>query len=139
MSSGGKGGSSSQAVEIPKWIEDPAKRNIARAEDIQQLGYTPYYGPDIAAFTPTQQTAMQGTYDTAAAFGLAPRGGDVMAGMPQAQQYAGGISGYSSAPLYDQSVQTSRQVNPEQAQRYDALYGGMPTARSGSTSGKGGF
>ena len=53
--SGGKGGSTTSSVEIPEYIEEAARRNLAKAEDISQIGYVPYYGPDVAAFTPFQE------------------------------------------------------------------------------------
>ena len=119
---GGKGGSQTQQVEIPKWIEDPATRNLARAEEAQKIPYMPYYGADVAAFTPTQQAAMQGQYDTAAAFGLVPQGGNVMAGMPEAQQYASGFMGYSSAPQYEQALAELQARNPEAVAQYNKLF-----------------
>jgi len=120
--SGGKGGSQTSQVEIPQWIEDPAKRNLARAEQAQQLGYMPYYGPDVAAFTPAQETAMQSSYDAAAAFGLAPQGGNAMAGMPQAQEFMGGVRGYSSGGLYDQAVAELAARRPGQVAAYDMMH-----------------
>lgn len=120
--SGGKGGSQTQAVEIPQWLEDASQRNIGRAEQAQQLGYMPYYGPDVAAFTPAQQTAMQSSYDAAAAFGLAPQGGDVMAGMPQAQDFGGGMMGYSSAPLYEQALAELAAKQPGQVSQYNRMF-----------------
>jgi len=99
-----KGGSSSQTTEIPAWLENAAIQNINRANDVSQIGYTPYYGPDVAAFSPMQQQSMQSTGNAASAFGLAPQGFDAMAGIPQAQTFANGLQGYSSAPLYEQSL-----------------------------------
>lgn len=110
-----KGGSTSSSVEIPAWLENAAIENINRARDVQRIGYTPYYGPDVAAFSPMQTQAMQATGMGAEAFGLAPSGFDPMAGMPQAQEFAGGLMGYSSAPLYEQSVDMLRQQRPAQA------------------------
>ena len=121
MSGGGKGGSQTQTTEIPKWIEEPATRNLARAEAVQKIGYTPWYGPDVAGFTPAQQQAMQANVSAGEAFGLIPQGTDPMAGMPQAQDF-NGISGYSSAPLYEQAVAEMRAKQPTFAQRYDDLY-----------------
>lgn len=101
--SGGKGGSTSTSVKIPKWLETAAQSNLARADEIAKIGYTPYYGPDVAALTPMQQAAMQGTNQAAAAFGM-PTVSDPMAGMPQAQTFEGGVQGYSAAPMFQQSV-----------------------------------
>jgi hypothetical protein len=85
-------------------LENAAIENINKARDVSQIGYVPYYGPDVAAFSPMQQQSMQSTGNAASAFGLAPQGFDAMAGMPQAQTFAGGVQGYSSAPLYEQSL-----------------------------------
>ena len=112
--SGGKGGSQTTQVEIPKYIEDASRANIAQGKEISQIGYVPYYGPDVAAFSPMQQAAMQSTANFGAAFGLMPQI-DAMAGMPQAQTFAGGIRGYSSAPLYEQAVAELAARRPGQA------------------------
>ena len=124
--SGGKGGSKTTATEIPDWIKEPAVRNLARAEDVQKIGYMPYYGADVAGFTPMEQQAMQNQVSQAQAFGLAPQGMQAMAGMPQAQQYdlGGGqmVSGYTAGGLYDQALAEMQTRQPEFAQRYNELY-----------------
>ena len=104
--SGGKGGSSTTEVKVPQYIEDAAKANLAKADVLSQIGYTPYYGPDVAAFTPMQQAAFQNTSDTASAFGLATPSSqqDIYGGMPAPTTYANGVSGYSSAPMFEQSM-----------------------------------
>jgi hypothetical protein len=112
--SGGKGGSQTTQVEIPKYIEDASRANIAQGKEISQIGYVPYYGPDIAAFNPMQAAAMQSAADFGSAFGLMPQM-DAMAGMPQAQTFEGGIRGYSSAPLYEQAVAELAARRPGQA------------------------
>jgi len=58
---GGKGGTQTSQITIPDYIEDAARRNLAKAEDISQIGYVPYYGPDVAAFTPMQEASFQQT------------------------------------------------------------------------------
>jgi len=111
-----KGGSSSQTTEIPAWLENAAIQNINKANDVSNIGYTPYYGPDVAALSPMQQQSMQSTGNAASAFGLAPQGFDAMAGMPQAQTFANGLQGYSSAPLYQESVDQLQANRPAQFQ-----------------------
>ena len=117
---GGKGGSSTTTVEVPQYIEDAAKANLAKADLLAQIGYTPYYGPDVAAFTPMQQAAFQNTSNAASAFGMATPMSqqDVMGGMPAPTTYAGGVQGYSSAPMYEQSLAQLQERRPGQ---YDAL------------------
>lgn len=108
---GGKGGSQTSSTQIPNWIKEPAQRAIARGEDIAQIGYTPYMGPSVAALTPMQMSAMGNTNAAAGAFGLG--GADPMAGMPQAQNY-GGAMGYSSYPIYQQSMDQFAAERPGQ-------------------------
>lgn len=120
--SGGKGGSTTQAVQIPKWVEEPATRNLARAEAAQQIGYMPYYGPDVAAFNPTQLAAMQSNIGAAQAFGLAPAGMTAAQGMPTPMQFADGTVGYSSGSLYDQALAELEARRPEQVAAYERLF-----------------
>ena len=136
--SGGKGGSTSSTVEIPQYIEDAAKRNLARADTISQIGYVPYYGADVAAFTPMQEAAFRNTAGTAGAFGLS--GGDmsqsdIMGGMPAPTTYAGGVRGYSSAPMFEQSMDELATRRPGQKALIDSLfidpYSGVPGANVG--------
>lgn len=110
---GGKGGSQSTSVKVPEWLENAARTNMARADELAQIGYTPYYGPDVAAFSPMQLAAMQGTNSAAAAFGLGG-GGDPMAGVPAPQTFAGGVQGYSSQPLFQQSMDAFAAARPGQ-------------------------
>lgn len=113
------GGSQTTKQEIPAWLEAPSIRAIQRGEDIARIGYVPFYGPDIAALTPMQTSAMQNAANAAAAFGLAAPT-DAMAGMPVAQDFAGGVRGYSSQPLYQQSLDALQAARPGQ---FDYLNG----------------
>lgn len=130
------GGSSKSKTEIPKWLESAARGNIATAKDISKIGYVPYYGPDVAALDPMQTAAMQNTANAASAFGLgAPT--DAMAGMPQAQTFAGGVQGYSSAPMYQQSLDALKQNAPGQYKAImdmfiDPITGKMANQKQGS-------
>jgi len=123
--SGGKGGSTSSTVEIPQYIEDAARRNLARADTISQIGYVPYYGPDVAAFTPMQEAAFQNTADVASAFGTAGGGMSqqgIMGGMSAPTTYAGGVRGYSSAPMYEESMAELATRRPGQKALIDSLF-----------------
>jgi len=123
---GGKGGSTTSSVSIPEYIEEAAKQNLAKAEGISQIGYVPYYGPSVAAFTPFQQASFQQTADTASAFGLGPQTPmsqqDIMGGMPAPTEYAGGVMGYSSQPLYQQAVDQLAAERPAQAQYIESFF-----------------
>ena len=146
-----KGGTTSGSTEIPAWLESAAIENINKARDVSQIGYVPYYGPDVAAFSPMQQQSMQSTGNAASAFGLAPQGFNAMAGMPQAENFAGGIQGYSSAPLYEQSLDklfanapaqyramNDMFIDPFTGARPRGGYGATPMQTSQMSSGGGG-
>jgi len=109
------GGSSTQSttIEIPEWLQAAAQANLARANQTSQIGYTPYYGPDVAAMTPLQEAAIANTNMGASAFGL---GGtpSPMAGMPAVQTFANGMRGYSSGGMYDQALAELAARNPGQ-------------------------
>jgi hypothetical protein len=107
-------GSTTQETTIPKWLESAAQDNIAQGQDVAGLGYVPYFGPDVAAFTPMQQAAFQNTGQAANAFGMAGGGMTGMEGMPQPQQFAGGVSGYSSAPMFAETMAALEANNPAQ-------------------------
>jgi hypothetical protein len=112
--SGGKGGSKTETASVPPYIEAATKANLDRANQISQLGYTPYFGPDVAAFTPMQQSAFQNVGNAASAYGLSGGGMTGMEGMPQAQQLAGGGYGYSAAPIYEAALANLEQRAPAQ-------------------------
>ena len=116
--SGGKGGTQTSAQSIPAWVEGPAKENLARARDVGQIGYMPYYGPDVAGLTPQQEQAMRANFGAQQAYGLASPTTQFSTGLPQAQQFAGGVSGYSSGNLFDQAVAELALRQPDQVARY---------------------
>lgn len=116
------GGSQKSEVKMPEWAQRASQDAIATAKDIGKTGYMPYYGPEVAAFTPMQEAGMQGAYDAAAAFGLASPGGNAMAGVPQAQEFEGGLRGYSSGDLFEQARQEFASRNPQQAAQYNKQF-----------------
>jgi len=122
--SGGKGGSTTSEVKVPEYIENAAKANLAKADAISRVGYTPYYGADVAAFNPMQQAAFQNTADTANAFGIATPTSptDIMGNMGAPTVYADGVTGYSSAPMFQDSVDTLRYLRPAQANLIDSFF-----------------
>ena len=134
-----KGGSTTSNTEIPAWLESAAIENINKARDVSQIGYTPYYGADVAAFSPMQQQSMQSTGNAASAFGLAPQGFDAMAGMPQSQTFANGMQGYSSAPLFEQAkdnlyANAPAQYNAMADMFIDPFTGAAPRSGYGATA-----
>ena len=133
--SGGKGGSQTSTVEVPDWIEGPARQNLGRAEAISKIGYVPYYGPDVAAMTPMQEAAAQNVASAASAFGMQAPTGAGITGMPAAQEFAGGIRGYSSAPLFEQTLETFGEKRPGQKAAIDDLFINPTSGKGGGTLG----
>lgn len=121
--SGGKGGSQTQEVKIPEWLQGPVQENLARAKAVSQLDYMPYMGPSVAAFTPMQEAAFRNTGQAAGAFGMAGGGMTGMEGMPTPQQFAGGISGYSDFPIYEQARNLYAQYDPAGYEARQSLFG----------------
>lgn len=127
MGAGGKGGSQTTEVQVPRWLERAAQGNLARADEISRIGYVPYYGPDVAAVTPMQQAAFSGTNQAAGAFGMPA---SQMPGLPEAQTFSGGLQGYSSGGLYDEALAALEARNPGQ---YAAITGMFVDPVTGAT------
>lgn len=106
--SGGKGGSQSTKVEIPKWMEDAAKKNLARGEAVSRIPFAPKFGPDVAAFNEADRAARSNVNAMAEAFGMAGAG---EFSMPE-EVDVGGVRGYSSAPLYEQALEELKTRQP---------------------------
>lgn len=114
------GGSRTTEVKIPDYLETPIRENIGLANEIAQIGYVPYYGPDVAAMTPMQMAAGDNIGGAASAFGLAmPTSAG--AGMPAATDY-NGMSAYSSGALYDQALAELQRRAPGQFEALKAMF-----------------
>ena len=119
----GKGGSST-SVEIPDYIENAARNNLARADFVSKLGFVPQsFGPTVAAFTPMEMSAFGNTAQAADAFGLgAPTGADVFGGMGAPTTYADGIRAYSAAPLFNQTMNEFAAARPGQFNAINSMF-----------------
>ena len=120
------GGSTTTETKIPAFLQRAMQENIARGRQAASIGYTPYYGPDVAAMTPMQEAAMANTNAGASAFGLAAGQGT---GMPEAQTFAGGVRGYSSAPMFEAALAELKARNPAQ---YAALLAPFINPKTGA-------
>lgn len=151
---GGKGGSQTVKNEtvMPEWYESAAQNNIGRADTAASIGYMPYYGPQVAAFSPFQTNSMDNSSSAAQAFGLLGGGGTGASAMgsspapsagpttttpgansaqyayqgggytPTPQEYAGGIQGYGSGNLFEEAVAEFERRRPGQAEAYNSLF-----------------
>ena len=136
MSGGGKGGKKTTEKALPDWLRGPAERNLQRAEAVQQIEYMPYYGPDVAAFTPAQNAAFDANIGAAEAFGLlAPNTLTATSGMPTPTDWDG-FSGYSSQPIYESALAELNAKQPGAVAQYNALFGNAtPAINWGNTGG----
>jgi len=126
--SGGKGGSKTTEKALPDWLRGPAERNLQRAEAVQQIPYMPYYGGDVAAFTPTQNAAFDANIGAGEAFGLlAPNTLTATSGMPTPTDFDG-FSGYSSQPMYESALAELQAKQPGAVAQYNALFGNATPA-----------
>lgn len=126
------GGSSktTTANTVPAWVTKAEQDALARAEQASRIGNVGYYGPDVAAMTPSQIAAMQGTNMAASAFGQPTV--DVTAGMPTATNY-GGMNAYSSGAGYDAALAELKSRFPGQFDAIMSMFvnpvtGAMPSA-----------
>ena len=100
-----------QETKIPEYLEEAGRLAVQQAQQAQQMGYIPYMGPEIAAVNPYEQALAQNVGGMASAFGMAaPAGLDM--GMPTVTQ--GGMTGYSSYPIYQGAMERLREQRPEQ-------------------------
>jgi hypothetical protein len=125
------GGSRTAETKLPGFVDSAQRDAIARSQQAAQIGYTPYYGPDVAAFTPMQNAAFGGANQAAAAFGMPVGRGN---GMPAPQTFAGGVQGYSSAPGFDASLAELQQRAPGQFNAIRSMFVD-PQAGGASSSG----
>ena len=128
------GGKTTSETALPQWLQDAAQTALGRANTTSQIGYTPYMGPDVAAMTPMQEAAMSNVNAGASAFGMAA---PTSSGMPEAQTFAGGVRGYSSAPMYEAAVNELKtrypgQYNALMAPFIDPVTGAMPQGAYGT-------
>jgi hypothetical protein len=128
MSGGGKGGGSTSKTEIPSWVEEPSKRNLRRAEVMQQLDYMPYIGGDVATPTATGEAVKDNIINQADAFGfITPK--DRNEGLLPVKDI-GGVRGYSAFPLFEQARMEFEQRDPNQARIRGLLFGDADPADS---------
>lgn len=124
MGGGSQDTESTTVNKPPKWFNDAAIKSLEVADKINQAGYVPYMGNQVAAFTPMQQQAMQGVADWASAANGTGRV-DAMAGMPQATVDGSGIAGYESGTGMMRNLELIRERFPAQYAKLTAFGGDL--------------
>jgi len=132
-----KGGTTStgSSTEIPQWVQDAGRKQYQTGTELGQIGYTPYYGADVAAFNPMQESAFRSTGTAADAFGMGPASTVPIGatfgphsptwatdGIPTAQTFAGNMRGYSGMPMYTQALNTLEEQRPFQKQQLEQQF-----------------
>lgn len=121
------GSKSTNKTEIPQYMEDASRAALQRATQIQEMGYMPYMGPEVAVVNPYEQAMAANVGGMASAFGLQAPASLDMGGMPTVTQ--GGITGYTSYPSYIASLEMLRDLRPDMYEglagmtRYDPITG----------------
>ncbi len=113
------GGRNQSSVQLPGFIEDAAQRAIQRGEQAAQIGFVPFSGPEVAAFTPMQEAAFAGTNQAASAFGLPTVSGPQF---PEPETFAGGVRGFSSGGLLDDAIFQLGQERPGQLEAIQSFF-----------------
>ena len=116
MSGGGKGGSSS--TELPAYLQAFQQQNMHEANQLADLGYLPYTGPEVAAVNPWEEQAAYNQAQMSNAFNMGAPEGTVASRMPDVVTGPDGSQGYSSFPLFQQAVAEMANVAPEYDDRY---------------------
>lgn len=137
------GGSKTQKSEVPGFVTEGGNFGVDRAMDLAQMGYMPYFGPDVAALSPMQYSGMQNTNSAAQAFGMAapamgggqpaqaaqaggqaggPAAIDPLTGLPSMAGNYGGMQAYSSGDLYQGAIDQLAQRRPGQFAAYENMF-----------------
>lgn len=131
----GGGGETKTKNEPPKWFNDAAIKSLEVADQINQAGYVPYQGNEIAAFNPQQNMAMQSAADwMGAANGQRPI--NATSSMPQPKMGVdnSGVLGYGSYEGLMSNLQAMQQRSPDQYKQL-TKFGGDMLARPGQIPG----
>lgn len=94
------------STQIDPALAAAANKNIGLAGDVAALPYMPNFGVQVAAMSPAQMAAYQGTQQMSGAFGMPTTGTTPQAmGLPdQVQGQNGGTAGYGTQGLYNQMM-----------------------------------
>ena len=121
------GSRSTTENKIPAYMEEAGKLAVEEAKKIKEMGYLPYFGPEVAAINPYEQAMAQNVGGMASAYGLAAPAAMSMSGVDTAT--SGGITGYTTAPAYFSALERLKETRPDQYEffanlgRFDPITG----------------
>ena len=116
-----------QENKIPAYLEEAGQMAVEEAQKIKEMGYLPYFGPEVAAINPYEQAMAQNVGGMASAYGLAAPAAMDMSGVNTAT--SGGVTGYTTAPAYFAALERLRETRPDQYEffanlgRFDPITG----------------
>ena len=116
-----------QENKIPRYLEEAGQLAVEEAKKIKEMGYLPYFGPEVAAINPYEQAMAQNVGSMASAYGLAAPAAMSMSGVDTAT--SGGVTGYTTAPAYFAALERLRETRPDQYEffanlgRFDPITG----------------
>ena len=97
------GGTNQKNITLPRFYETALQQQIGQARDTAQVGYVPYYGPDVAAFLSNARGMHFKTRTTLPQLLVWLRRDPTASYMPETTTM-GGVTGYASQPLMDASM-----------------------------------
>jgi|DEB0MinimDraft_10_1074344.scaffolds.fasta_scaffold20358_2 hypothetical protein len=113
------GSRSTTENKIPAYMEEAGKLAVEEAKKIKEMGYLPYFGPEVAAINPYEQAMAQNVGGMASAFGMAAPAALDMSGVDTAT--SGGLTGYTTAPAYFSALERLRETRPDQYEFFAGL------------------
>ena len=108
-----------QENKIPRYLEEAGQLAVEEAKKIKEMGYLPYFGPEVAAINPYEQAMAQNVGGMASAFGLAAPAAMDMSGVDTAT--SGGVTGYTTAPAYFAALERLKETRPDQYEFFAGL------------------
>lgn len=107
------------ATNVPQYVTDAHRGAIGQAEALNQIGFIPSFGPQVAGATPAMEAAYQGFDDIATAFGM-PAG--AAGGLPQTNSSVYGAGAYATYPMFEENLRRFAEHRPAQAEAYNAMF-----------------
>ena len=129
-----KGGSTTSTVEVPEYFQRAAEQNLDYAGRAADVGYKPYAGPEIAAFSPAMTSAFDNTNAQAGEYGMQQADYSNGYGVPAPTRFDDGSFGYSSMPQYNKMMSQFARERPAQKAAIDNFFINPLTGSGGNYS-----
>lgn len=135
-------GKETTTASQPAWYTAAAQAATEAAKKASEIGYVPYQGADVAAFTAQQKEAMQGVQNRFSSFNNPGTPPPQVQFMPE-QDFGGGLKGFSSHGGYQTEIAKLEATYPGIAamlkQFQKSPYGAVGAPKSSVAGGPGSF